>query len=99
MDNTINTNANIVLDKKIKDEYYYDDRLDNFKAPHELTVEITLREYRRLTATKAVHDYEMSKALKDKHDLNDQLKELQRQYNELKNKYLAVQMGGDGGET
>lgn len=93
MDNTINTNANIVLDKKFEDGYLYDDRLDNFKAPQELTVEITLREYKRLIATKAVHDYEMSKALKDTHDLNDQLKELQRQYNELKDKFLATQIG------
>lgn len=93
MDNTINTNTNIVLDKKFEDAYYYDNRLDNFKAPHELTVEITLREYRHLIATKAAHDGEMSKARKDTHDLNDQLKELQRQYNELKNKFLATQIG------
>lgn len=99
MDNTINTNANIVLDRKLEDPYYYDDRLDNFKAPHELTVEITLREYRRLTAIKAVHDYEICRINREKSDLSDQLNELKRQYEELKDKYLAVQMGGDGGET
>ena len=99
MDNTINTNANIVLDKKIEDSYVYNKNLHNFKAPQELTVEITLNEYRELVTIKTAHDYEMIRVNREKSDLSDQLNELKRQYEELKDKYLAVQMGGDGGET
>lgn len=93
MDNTINTNANIVLDKKLEDGYLYDDRLDNYKAPQELTVEITLREYRNLVSAKGKHDHELSIVIREKSDLSDQLNELKKQYDELKDKYLAAQMG------
>lgn len=95
MDNTIHTNTNIVLDKKIEDSYVYNKNLHNFKAPQELTVEITLNEYRELVSIKTAHDYEICKINREKSDLTVELEKLRRQYEELKDKYLTTQMGGD----
>lgn len=52
---------------------------DNFAIPMELTVTITLDEYRDLVSCKAKHDYQISEKVNKISELEKQIKELTAQ--------------------
>ena len=71
----------VVLEKKLggygADEY-------NFKASQELTVEITLNEYRALVSSDATRKEAIDKANSDKYERENKIKELLAQVESLK---------------
>lgn len=84
------------IDKLVENklDYYGDAKTDNFVLTQELTVEITLNEYRNLVTNKAMADERVSKAEKDKwerlneiSELKDKVKEVIRNLNRYINKY------------
>jgi hypothetical protein len=85
MENT--TEINAVLAKKMESWRYTD---DNLIAPQELTVTITLNEYRELIAYKAKADH-VKESLE--RELRDRKEEVAKLTNE--NQYLRAVMGGE----
>ena len=71
--------ANPVLQKKI-DGY----RVDNFAVPQELTVTITLSEYRELVTTKAVCDSKVSEATQARWKVEKERDDLRTTLTEVK---------------
>ena len=71
--------TNPVLQKKI-DGY----RIDNFAVPQELTVTITLSEYRELVTTKAVCDSKVSEATQARWKVETERDDLRRTLTEVK---------------
>lgn len=64
--------------KFVKETDWSTDR-DNFAIPMELTVTITLDEYRDLVSCKAKHDYQISEKTNKISELEKQVKELTTQ--------------------
>lgn len=60
--------------------------LNDFKAEKELTVEITLNEYRELIKSKATKETDIEKANKDKYTREEENKKLKKQNKELDSK-------------
>lgn len=60
--------------------------LNDFKAEKELTVEITLNEYRELIKSKATKETDIEKANKDKYTREEENKKLKNQNKELESK-------------
>lgn len=60
--------------------------LNDFKAEKELTVEITLNEYRELIKSKATKETDIEKANKDKYTREEENKKLKKQNKELESK-------------
>ena len=74
------------MDKKIfefKKGTYDDANKDNFVAPAELTVTITLNEYRALVSTAANTKAKVDEANKDKYKREDEIKKLNEKIVEL----------------
>ncbi|MCI8397471.1 MAG: hypothetical protein HFJ52_07695 [Clostridia bacterium] len=69
-----------LLKRKI-DSYSYE--LKDFQAENELTVEITLNEYRKLIEEKATADYRIKKAEENKYTREDENKKLKKENKEL----------------
>lgn len=88
MENTVVNN--VVLDKKL-DGYGVDSKLQNFVAPHEITVTITLSEYRELVSKAATRDADIDKANADKWTREDENKKLKEEVAELKAKLYELQ--------
>lgn len=61
----------------------YSSELKDFQAENELTVEITLNEYRRLIEEKATSDYRIKKAEENKYTREDENKKLKKENKEL----------------
>lgn len=80
MENTITNN--VVLDKKL--ECYHSNNLDNFTAPQELTVTITLHEYRKLVEEVATKKQDIDKANQDKYERDNENKKLKEEVAKLK---------------
>lgn len=74
---------NNILNKKI-DSYDYEK--DDFKAPGEITVEITLNEYRHLVKEYATKRYDIERTEKDKYTREDENKKLKERVKDLENK-------------
>lgn len=77
-----------LLNSKIND--YYSKDYDNFVANQELTVTITLNEYRGLVTTKAemdarIRDYSMKNA-----DLEKRLTDIEKEYEKLREEYTKI---------
>lgn len=72
-----------LLKKKIDS---YSSEMKDFQSENELTVEITLNEYRELIKEKAIKNYEIEKANKDKYAREDENKKLKQNNKELENK-------------
>lgn len=70
-----------VLDKKLDG---YGVNMDNFVAGSEITVEITLSEYRTLVSHNATRGYEIDKANADKYERDSENARLKKQIEELK---------------
>lgn len=84
-----NTNiTNTVLDKKI-DSYSYDEK--NFIAPHEITVTITLREYRKLVEEVAKKQVDIDKANSDMYTRNQENERLKQEISELQVELYKIQ--------
>lgn len=88
MENTVTNN--VVLDKKL-DGYGVDSRLQNFVAPHEITVTITLSEYRELVSKSATRDADIDKANADKYERNNEIMKLKEEVSNLKAKLYELQ--------
>lgn len=69
-----------LLEKKV--ERYYGS-LDDFQSENELTVEITLHEYRELVKQVATKEYDIDKANKDKYSREDENRRLKESNKEL----------------
>ena len=79
MENTVV--KDVILDKKI-DKYNFED--DNFLASGELTVTITLSEYRKLVKDCATAQARIDKAEDDKYSRNAENEALKKENAELK---------------
>lgn len=88
MENTVVNN--VVLDKKL-DGYGADAKLQNFIAPQEITVTITLSEYRDLVSKVATRDADIDKANTDKWKKEDENKKLKAEVSALKAELYELQ--------
>ena len=86
MENT--TTMNAVLEKKL-DSWY--GNCNNFVAPQELTVTITLSEYRELVGRDATRKAEIDKANNDKYDRDCENKNLREEVARLKAEIYELQ--------
>ena len=71
----------VVLEKKMDN---YGNNSDNFVASQELTVTITLSEYRKLVSSDATRSEAISKANDDKYERESEIKSLKAQVEALK---------------
>lgn len=71
----------VVLEKKLDN---YGNKDDNFVASQELTVTITLSEYRKLVSSDATRSEAIKKAEDDKYERESEIKSLKAQVAELK---------------
>lgn len=71
----------VVLEKKMDS---YGNNSDNFVASQELTVNITLSEYRKLVSSDATRSEAISKANSDKYERENEIKSLKAQVEALK---------------
>ena len=71
----------VVLEKKMND---YCSNNDNFVASQELTVTITLSEYRKLVSSDATRSEAISKANDDRYERESEIKNLKAQVEALK---------------
>ncbi|MCI8621499.1 MAG: hypothetical protein HFJ50_07340 [Clostridia bacterium] len=72
-----------LLKKKIDS---YSSELKDFQAENELTVEITLNEYRKLIEEKATADYRIKKAEENKYTRDEENRKLKQKNKELEMK-------------
>ena len=90
-----NTSFNVcetILNKKL-DGYYSEN--NDFVASGEITVEITLAEYRNLVTSKARMDYELEKARNEKYELDKKNTELKKEIKILEDKFSKFVCSGD----
>lgn len=64
----------------------YSSELKDFQAENELTVEITLNEYRKLIEEKATADYRIKKAEENKYTRDEENRKLKQENKELEMK-------------
>ena len=88
MENTVVNN--VVLDKKLA-EYNGDNNLKNFVAPQEITVTITIAEYRDLVQKAATAKADIDKAEADKYTRDSENRKLKEEVAELKAKLYELQ--------
>lgn len=88
MENTVVNN--VVLDKKF-DGYMSSSDLHNFIAPQEITVTITLSEYRDLVKRVATAQADIDAANNGKYERNSENGELKKEVAELKAKLYELQ--------
>ena len=77
-----------ILDKKMES---YDWKADNFVAENELTITITLSEYRALIASNATKQHEIAKANADKYERDAENKRLKEEVDCLRAKIYKLQ--------
>lgn len=94
MDNT-NT-CDIVLEKKLDD---YSANKNDFLAAQELTVTITLREYRDLVTNCATKEADISKANTEKWEYKSECEKLKEEISELKEKLYERSLEQEKGGT
>lgn len=84
-----NTNiTNVILEKKI-DGYSFNEK--DFVAPQEITVTITLSEYRNLIQEVATKKHDIEKAEKDRWTREEEIRSLKTQVSELKSELYEIQ--------
>lgn len=92
-----NTNiTNTVLEEKLSG---YSNNLDNFTAPQELTVTITLNEYRHLVSAVATAKVDIDKANQDKFTRDQENRKLNEEVAGLKAKLYEMQKALDSFKT
>ena len=77
-----------LLDKKVRD--YCNDSSYNFIIPHELTVTITLKEYRALIESNAVKENEINKIRSEKYELSKELETYKTENDLLTRKIMRM---------
>lgn len=95
MDNTMKSEVkNVILEKKLEN-YYFEG--NNFSAPGELMITITLKEYRELVQKVATSDERIKVADNDKYERNKENENLKKEVEELKSKLyeLSIKTGKD----
>lgn len=90
MENTVI--KDVVLDKKFDG---YGTNYNNFVAQSEITVTITLNEYRALVVDNAKAQSKIDEANKDKYKRDTENKQLQEQVQQLKAKIYELKMALD----
>lgn len=85
-----------LLDKKIRD---YSSNENNFTIPHELTVTITLKEYRMLIESKAVKEDEISKIRSEKYNLQEKIRQLETENDLLTRKIMRIDKEAEESES
>lgn len=88
MENTVVNN--VVLDRKF-DGYLSSSDLHNFIAPQEITVTITISEYRELIQEVATKKADIAKAESDRYERGRKIEELTKENAELKAKIYELQ--------
>lgn len=96
MENTVV--SDVVLDKKL-DGYGIESKLQNFIAPKEITVTITLAEYRDLVSRCATAQADIDTANRDKYTRNSENEKLRAEVSELKAKLYELQNTEKSDET
>lgn len=86
MDNVNTITQDVVLDKKLS-EY---GRNDDFVASQEITVTITLREYRELVSHDATREHDISKANSDKYERETKIKTLEQRVKTLEDENYSL---------
>lgn len=89
--------ARLLKDEPDPDDYSRN--LDNFTAPQELTVTITLNEYRKLVSANATASSDIEKANKDKYTREMENKNLKEEVAALKAKIYEMQNALDSFKT
>ena len=84
-----------VLDKKME-TFQWNGK--NYVAENELTVTITLEEYRSLVASEATKQYDIAKANEDKYKRESENKMLKEEVDSLRAKLYSLQNFCDGCE-
>lgn len=74
-----------LLMQKLESSWNRKDAVENFKEDKELTVEITLSEYRRLVGIEATTKYKIDEAEKDKYERNSENTKLKERVKQLEN--------------
>lgn len=87
MENTNNTN--IVLEKKLDE---YGTNFKDFVAPHELTVTITLSEYRDLVGKNATRKSDIDKANEDMYTRNEENRRLKEEKAKLEEEVTSLKL-------
>ena len=87
MENTLSTN--VVLEKKL--DNYNCGECNNFIAPHEITVTITINEYRELVKNVATMEAQIKKANEDKYLRDSENKSLKEEVAKLKAELYEMQ--------
>jgi ribosomal protein L9 len=77
-----------LIDKKVV-SYYGEGK--NFTIPHELTVTITLQEYRDLVKSNAIKEHEIDKIRSEKDKLNEELKSYKTENDMLTRKIMRME--------
>ena len=91
------TIKDVILDKKLDN---YGSNNNDFLASGELTVTITLEEYRKLVKDCATRDYCINEAEKDKYTREHENEELRKENAELKAELYELQkQAGDDAES
>lgn len=86
MDNVNTTTQDVVLDKKLSDY----GKNDDFIASQEITVTITLREYRELVSNSATREYEINKANSNRYERETQIKTLEQRVKTLEDENYSL---------
>lgn len=79
-------------------KYYSDNPEDNFVANQELTVQITLNEYRNLIKEKTESSSKLSNERSELSKLRNEKEILEEEVKELKNKVYVLQNPSEDGE-
>lgn len=74
-----------LLSEKLEPSYSKKDQIDNFLEEKELSVTITLSEYRELVSNKATAKYQIEQVEKDKYERNADNAKLRTRVKELEN--------------
>lgn len=82
--------ADTLLEKKL-DYYGGGDKADNFIVPHELTVTITLREYRELITKNAVSQASLDKCNRMRYELEKEIESLKKENDMLTRKIIRME--------
>ncbi len=80
--------TSVILDKKME---LYRWEADNFVAENELTITITLSEYRALIASNATKLHDIAKANEDKYKRDSENKRLKEEVDSLRAKIYELQ--------
>lgn len=86
MDNVSTTTQDVVLDKKLSDY----GKNDDFIASQEITVTITLREYRELVSNNATREHEINKANSDRYERETKIKTLEQRVKTLEDENYSL---------